>query len=244
MHWDLSHIDMSSATIGIGSDVALPLKPQMTCYGATNRIGKKPKGAISMVMQAKAELRALREMAAKGRDRSTGGGEFLLTWGFAVAIGSALDIMLPPACPSIVPWGGAIGSGFIVTLAEIFLLRRSIYGVTWRTEVLATTWLVSAGAIVVFNLGEDIARGGLPSESEAATAMILGVALAATSTITHAKSLIVPASIWIGLGFFLLVASPGINIPLILAVAALLLLVLPGVLLLFRSRRAPDHRPE
>lgn len=197
-----------------------------------------------MVMQAKAELRALREMAAKGRDRSTGGGEFLLTWGLAVATGSILDMVLPPACPSIVPWGGAIGLGFIVTLVEIYLLRRSVYGVTWRTEVLVTTWLVSATAIVVFNLGEDIARGGLPSESEAATAMILGVALAATSTITHTKPLIVPALIWIALGFCLLVAAPGMNIPLILAVAALLLLVLPGTALLFRSRRAPDPRPE
>lgn len=197
-----------------------------------------------MTMQAKAELHALREIAVKGRDRSTGGGGFLLTWGLAVTIGSVLEIVLPPACPSIVPWGGAIGLGFFVTLAEIFMLRRSIYGVTWRTEVLATTWLVSAAAIVVFNLGEDIARGGLPSESEAATAMILGVALAATSTITHTKRLIVPALIWVGLGFFLLVATPGTNIPLILAIAALLLLVLPGATLLSRSRRVPDHRPQ
>jgi len=186
-------------------------------------------------------LSELQMLARRGRREVSSGAGPLAVWGMAVLAGALLEWRFAGSVRPTLLWLAPVGLGF--SLSAILLWRRSFdrRAASWRSRTLLIMWAAGGLAMLLFNLGEDLARPSAYSESEAMTAMVLGLVVIAKGALIERAWLYVVGAAWIAVGAALLVLATGGAAQLRLAGAAVLLLLAPA-LLLERSERRGRRR--
>ncbi|PTS89722.1 hypothetical protein DBR17_02735 [Sphingomonas sp. HMWF008] len=184
------------------------------------------------------QLRELSEMAQRGRSSITNAGPIMLIWGVAITVAALAEKLSQHSAYTVAAW---IVPVLLAYLASLFAIRRSQSdgrAVTWRSRAMHRIWVAAGAAIVVFNVGEELHRAGLQSESEAATALILAIAALATGELVSRKTLSCIGIGWMIVALALLSVANATVLLLILALAAAILQIVPGLFLLREEWKA------
>ncbi len=178
------------------------------------------------------QLSELSEMAHLGRSSIINAGPMMLIWGSAIIVASAFEALSERSAYTVAAWIMPIFLAFLASLVAIRAARKDGRAVTWRSRAIYRVWVAAGAAIVVFNVGEELRRAGIQSESEAATALILSIAVMATAELANRKSLLYAGLGWlfVALGLFFVADSDAFL--LLLGIAAVVLQILPGSFLL------------
>lgn len=178
------------------------------------------------------QLSELSEMAHLGRSSIINAGPIMLIWGSAIIIATLCEALSERSAYTVAAWILPIFLAFATSLVAIRAARKDSRAVTWRSRAIYRVWVAAGAAIVVFNVGEELRRAGIQSESEAATALILSVAVMATAELSNRKALLYAGVGWlfVALGLFF-IADSGTFL-LLLGIAAIVLQIVPGSFLL------------
>lgn len=178
------------------------------------------------------QLSELSEMAHLGRSSIINAGPMMLIWGSAIIVATLCEALSERSAYTVAAWIGPIFLAFVGSLVAIRAARKDDRAVTWRSRAIYRVWVAAGAAIVVFNVGEELCRAGIQSESEAATALILSVAVMATAELANQKALLYAGVGWlfVALGLFFVADSDAFL--LLLGVAAVVLQIVPGSFLL------------
>jgi hypothetical protein len=178
------------------------------------------------------QLDELGEMARLGQSSIINAGPMMLIWGSAIVVATLGEALSQRSAYTVAAWILPILLAFLASLVAIRRARQDGRTVTWRSRAIYRVWVAAGAAIVVFNVGEELRRAGIQSESEAATALILSVAVMATAELANRKALLYSGLGWmlVALGLFFAADSDAF-LPL-LGIAAVVLQIAPGSLLL------------
>lgn len=183
-------------------------------------------------------LSELSEMAHLGRSSVINAGPMMLIWGIAIIVATLCEALSLGSAYTLGAWVGPIFVAFAASLFAIRAAHRDGRAVTWRSRAIFRVWAVTGAAIVVFNLGEELRRTGLQSESEAATALILSIAVMATGELASRKVLLYAGFGWLFVALGLFFVADGDAFQLVLGLAAVVLQILPGVFLMREKWKA------
>ncbi len=178
------------------------------------------------------QLSELSEMAHLGRSSIINAGPMMLIWGSAIIVASAFEALSERSAHTVAAWIVPIFLAFITSLVAIRATRKDDRAVTWRSRAIYHVWVAAGAAIVVFNVGEELRRAGIQSESEAATALILSVAVMATAELANRKVLLYAGVGWLFVALGLFFVADSHVFLLLLGIAAVVLQTLPGFFLL------------
>lgn len=178
------------------------------------------------------QLSELSEMAHRGRSSIINAGPMMLIWGSAIIVATLCEALSNHAAYTVAAWIVPIFLAFIGSLVVIGAARRDGRAVTWRSRAIYRVWVAAGAAIVVFNVGEELRRAGIQSESEVATALILAVAVMATAELANRKLLLYAGLGWLLVAIALFFVVSTATFLLLLAIAALILQIVPGFFLL------------
>jgi len=183
------------------------------------------------------QLRELSEMAYRGRYSVVNAGPIMLIWGCAIIVAAIAEQISQHSVYTVAAWIVPVLFAYLASLFAVRLSRLDGRAVTWRSRAMHRIWVAAGAAIVVFNVGEELHRAGLQSESEAATALILAVAALATGELASRRALLFVGVGWMAVALALLVANDK-SLLIILALAAAGLQIVPGLLLLREEWKA------
>lgn len=178
------------------------------------------------------QLDELSEMAQRGRSSIINAGPMMLIWGAAIIVASVFEALSEHSAHTVAAWVVPIFLAFIASLVAIRAARKDGRAVTWRSRAIYRVWVAAGAAIVVFNVGEDLRRAGIQSESEAATALILSVAVMATAELANRKPLLYAGMGWLLVALGLFFVADNDAFLLLLGIAAVVLQIVPGSFLL------------
>lgn len=178
------------------------------------------------------QLSELSEMAHRGRSSVINAGPVMLIWGSAIIVAALCEHLSQRSAYTVAAWIVPIFLAFLSSLIAIRAARRDGRAVTWRSRAIYRVWVAAGAAIVVFNVGEELRRAGIQSESEAATALILAVAVMATAELANRKSLLYAGLGWLFVAAALFFVVDTGAFLMLLAIAALILQIMPGFFLL------------
>ncbi|WCM25918.1 hypothetical protein NDN01_18070 [Sphingomonas sp. QA11] len=184
------------------------------------------------------QLSELSEMAHRGRSSIVNTGPIMVIWGVAIMVAALSEHLSQHSTYTIAAWIVPVLLAYLVSLFAIQLSRSDGRAVTWRSRALHRIWVAAGAAIVVFNIGEELHRAGLQSESEAATALILAVAAMATGELANRRMLSYIGIGWMMVALALFSAASENALLLILALAAAVLQIVPGLFLLREEWKA------
>ena len=177
------------------------------------------------------QLSELSKMAHLGRSSIINAGPILLIWGSAIIVATLFEGLSKRSAYTIAAWIIPLFLAFIASLVAIKASRQDGRTVTWRSRAIYRVWAAAGTAIIVFNVGEELRHAGIQSESEAATALILSVAVMATAELANRKALLYAGLGWLFVAFSLFFVADG-NAFLLLGTAAIVLQIVPGSFLL------------
>lgn len=195
-------------------------------------IGINVTGKEKLNADAFDQLSELSKMAHLGRSSTVNAGPMMLIWGSAIAIATLCEALSERSVYTVAAWIVPILLAFIVSLVAIRAARKDGRAVTWRSRAIYRVWVAAGAAIVVFNIGEELRRAGIQSESEAATALILSVAVMATAELANRKALFHAGLGWLLVALGLFFVADRNAFLLILGIAAIVLQIVPGSFLL------------
>lgn len=177
-------------------------------------------------------LSELSEMAHLGRSSIVNPGPMMLIWGSAIIVATLCEALMERTAYTVAAWIVPIFLAFVASLVAMRAARKDGEAVTWRSRAIYRIWAAAGAAIVVFNVGEELRRAGIQSESEAATALILSVAVMATAELANRKVLLYAGLGWlfVALGLFFVVGGEAFLS--LLGIAAIVLQMVPGYFLL------------
>ncbi|RMB25738.1 hypothetical protein C8J47_3687 [Sphingomonas sp. PP-F2F-G114-C0414] len=184
------------------------------------------------------QLRELSEMAHRGRSSIVNTGPIMLIWGAAIVTAALAERLSRHSVYTVAAWIVPVLLAYLASLFAIRLARSDSRAVTWRSRAIHRVWVVAGAAIIVFNVGEELHRSSLQSESEAATALILAVAAMATGELANRKAFSYIGVSWMIVAFILLSVVADMPLLLLLAFAAVVLQIVPGLLLLREEWKA------
>ncbi len=194
-------------------------------------------GVSEIERDALGQLDELSEMAFRGRASIVSTGPIMIIWGVAIMIAALCEVVLNGSVYAVAAWVMPVIFAYIVSLFSIRLSQSDGRAVTWRSRAVHRIWVAAGAAIVVFNLGEELHRSGLQSESEAATALILAVATLATGEVIDRQTLVIIGISWMAVASGLFYTAGSTTI-LILALASAILQIAPGLILLREEWKA------
>lgn len=184
------------------------------------------------------QLSEISEMAHLGRSSIINAGPMMLIWGSAIIVASLCEALSERSVYTVAAWILPIFLAFITSLVAIRRARRDGRTVTWRSRAIYRVWTAVGAAIVLFNVGEELRRAGIQSESEAATALFLSVAVMATAELADRKMLLYAGLGWMFVALALFFVADSDAFLLLLGIAAVVLQIVPGSLLLRDKWRA------
>lgn len=186
----------------------------------------------SLRADAIGQLSELSEMALLGRSSIVNAGPMMLIWGTAIIVAALSEALSKRSAYTVAAWILPILLAFLASLVAMRRARRDGRTVTWRSRAIHRVWAAAGAAIVLFNVGEELRRVGIQSESEAATALILSVAVMATAELANRRALLYAGLGWMLVALGLFSVADGNTLLLVLGFAAVALQIVPGSLLL------------
>lgn len=178
------------------------------------------------------QLNELTDMARRGRSSVVNTGPMMLIWGGAILAASLCEALSQRSVYTLAGWVIPVCLAFLGSLIVVGSSVSDNRAVTWRSRAMHRVWVAAGAAIIVFNVGEELRRVGLQSESEAATALILAVAVMATAELANRGSLLYAGVGWLIVALTLFAVADVDAFLTILAVGAIMLQIIPGILLL------------
>jgi hypothetical protein len=183
------------------------------------------------------EILRLRTLAEAGQRAADAGAAFFVLWGVLAAAGAvATHLVLEwrVAIPLGIVWGVVLAPAWFLAGWLAIRQRRRAVMRTVSDRFLASLWL---GCAVAITATASAAAGDILAGRAVAgvTALMLGAGYCATSAVVGRWLVFIAASWWLG-GLVLLLAP---RLPTLLVFAGLLiaLQIVPGVVLIVRSRR-------
>jgi hypothetical protein len=193
-------------------------------------------------MDAHADLAVIRRLMEETRREVTDRGAHLLIWGALSACGLLLTWLAATGVLALDPtvaWLVILGVGWALSLGVGYRAGRRARTVTLGRRMLSAVWLVIAVTLTLVALagmfGEAVSVQALPGLLSA----IIAAPLLLTALLTRERWLgWVAGGWWVGGALMLFV--PGLYTLPVMAAMAVLLMLIPGGVLWARSRAAPS----
>ncbi|MDR6126729.1 hypothetical protein QE361_001889 [Sphingomonas sp. SORGH_AS802] len=192
---------------------------------------------VETALDVTEQLKELSDLARRGRSSVVNTGPIMLIWGVAIMVASLTEQLLQRSAYTVVAWIAPFLIAYFISLIMMRLSHSDGRAVTWRSRAVHRIWIAAGAAVVVFNIGEELHRSGLQSESEAATALILSVAALATAELANRKALSVIGIGWMTIALALLSVGD-MSLLVMLGVAAFVLQIVPSLFLLREEWKA------
>jgi hypothetical protein len=186
------------------------------------------------------ELRQLRELVSRGDTLAISGGSVMAWWGFVLSLAHGLKALmaahfLPRDLPVnlatfILGYGGA--------LMIIHFSKQRHFFRSWRTQAMSTLWMFAGIGVFVFLVGSEWAHVAEPHITMAFLAIVFSLVLAVMATSSRQPWLLVVAGGWILTACAMFVLNSEVPRFILMASAALLFMVAPGLILMRAEKRA------
>jgi|GEM_PF-991577 len=186
------------------------------------------------------ELHSLRELVSRGDALATAGGSVMAWWGIVLAVTHILKALMAAGWLSAnlpVGWGAAI-IGVTGALLISHFGRGGYSFRSWRNQSISTAWGFAGIGIFVFLLGSQWTRVSEPHITMAFLAIVFSLVLAVMATSSSQSWLLGMAGGWMLTAGAMFVLDSPIDRYIVMAVATVCFMTVPGLVLLRAERRA------
>lgn len=198
-----------------------------------------------MDRHAAQDLALIRKIMEETRQEAVDRGKHFIIWGLITAAGLAVThqaITGPLTVNPALVWAVLLALGWAASLTIGWIDGRRARVTTLGRRLLSAVWISTAVTLTLTGMAGLLGEVLDPRALSGVLAAILAAPILVTAMLTGESWLkAVAGAWWLGAGVMLFV--PGIYAILLMAVMALLLMALPGVVLYVRSRR-PGYTAE
>lgn len=175
----------------------------------------------------------------RGEALALSSGSVCAWWGFVLAFTNLWNVaerlhLAPHLWPMAIT---QITAGYGGTLVLTRVIARKPLFSLWRTQAIATIWLLSGAAIIVFVTGSVIAGFYNDMVNNAVLAIIFALNMAVMATSGRVPWLLVAAGGWIGAAFGMFLLRNAMQWNILFGFTALTCMMLPGLQLWREERR-------
>ncbi len=186
------------------------------------------------------DLARLTELTGRSEIVAVTGGPVMALWGLVMPLTSLAYILryidiLPPRLPIILL---QVVLGYGGTFWIWWTRGRNRRFNPWQAKALLTIWVFACGGLTLFNIGTMVTHQVNMMLNSAMNCMMFGTATAVLGSIGRRGWLLLPASGWMAAGMAMFFLPGVIERQSVLAAAAILCMLIPGIILSFDRKRA------
>ncbi len=184
------------------------------------------------------DLARLTELTGRSEVLAISGGPIMALWGVVMPLTSLAFILryidiLPPWLP-VTPLQGLFGYGGTVII--LALRARNLKVNAWQSHAMFTIWAFGGGGLFVYNLGTIITRQVNMMLNTAVQCIIFSVTIAVMGAAGRRRWLLMAAIGWMATAFAMFFLSDVVARQSALAVASVLFMLVPGIILSFNRK--------
>lgn len=187
-------------------------------------------------------LNELRDLARRGQGVPLLGSAFYLLWGGTIAVATALHLFLALEGfdGDLIPWvwAMAMGSTLVCTFVMVARISDDTRAIADRNQSSGFGWRIAGAASVLFFVTGWMARPEAIILAPVVTGYVFAVVMAFSAVISRLRILRLSALGWLAFATVYLALPNSLAQVAAIGIAAILLLILPGVLLR-RLERSP-----